>query len=427
MQGAPSQLSELPSYLVYILLDPTLNPRAAFLLYGSIALILLIILVIAVMIIMRSTKEDETSSGETPAGGGQREALGVREAAEGSEPGGGSELTTGPGASGRGRGKPSKPPMGSLARLAVAAGIVLVLVAAWTLTGYTTSNPALCKNCHWPASEHAKAPVGTDPHAHVSCVSCHEPGGAVGRYLSGVPARLIHFAVSQSSTPLGSEYGRITVAACSYCHAAALAAVATNETRGLKVSHKEPLAASATCIDCHRLRAGVVGTHNAGMTPCLRCHDAKHASAECDSCHDEKAASAARARTTSFADEQIPYVSCGGCHNEKRDCDTCHGIRLPHSPEFMAYAHARAGAVDFWYNGGKTCSRCHTASRRPCQRCHGTLLGRAHGTTPWLALGHRTAAASACNTCHLQYAYSSSRDFCKDLCHTPAAVDASPR
>jgi hypothetical protein len=405
MQGVHPKLSELFSTLTYILLAPTSNLKAAFLLYGSIALLLLIGLVIAILIIMGSTKEDE--------------AVGL--------PGQG-EATTIAGAPGSGRAKRSKPPMGPRARLAVAVGIVLVLVAAWTLTGYTTSNPALCKNCHWSASEHAKAPAGSDPHVHVSCVSCHEPGGAVGRYLSGVPARLIHFAASQSSTPPQNDYGRVTVSACSSCHAAALKGVATNETRGLKVSHKEPMAASATCIDCHALRAGAVGAHNAGMTPCLRCHDAKHASAECDTCHDERTASAARARTTSFSDVQIPYVSCGGCHNEKRDCDTCHGIRLPHSPEFMAYAHARAGAVDFWYNGGKTCSRCHTASRRPCQRCHGTLLGRGHGTgTTSSVRAHQTATSASCNTCHLQFAYSTSRDFCKDLCHTPAAIQASPR
>ena len=176
--------------------------------------------------------------------------------------------------------------MKPLARLAVAAGVILVIVAAWTITGYTTSNPALCKNCHWPAAEHAKAVASTDPHAKVRCVSCHESGGTLGRYLLDVPARLIHFAGSQSPIPRQGEYGRVTVAACSSCHEAALVGVATNKTRGLKVSHKEPLAASATCIDCHALRAGIVGAHNAGMTPCLRCHDAKQASAGCGTCHD---------------------------------------------------------------------------------------------------------------------------------------------
>jgi len=102
-------------------------------------------------------------------------------------------------------------------------------------------------------------------------------------------------------------------------------------------------------------------------------------------------------------------------------------VRLPHSIEFKTYAHARAGAVDFWYNDGKTCARCHNASRRSCQRCHGALLGKAHGAEPWLARGHQTAAAQACDTCHRQFAYTATRDFCEDVCHTAAAVAASPR
>jgi hypothetical protein len=203
--------------------------------------------------------------------------------------------------------------------------------------------------------------------------------------------------------------------------------VATNETRGLRVSHKEPLAAAATCIDCHTLKAGMVGFHNAGMDPCLRCHDGEQASAECATCHDESAA-AARAHTTSFAAEQISELSCGGCHDEATECDGCHGgVRLPHSIEFKTYAHARAGAVNFWYEGGKTCGKCHTATRRPCQQCHGDMLGKGHGGEPWLATGHETATAQACDTCHRQFAYSATRDFCEDVCHTPAAVAASPR
>jgi hypothetical protein len=257
-------------------------------------------------------------------------------------------------------------------------------------------------------------------------VECHESGGVVGRYLTGVPGRLMHLAAAQSPGR-ADEYGRVTVAACSSCHEAALAGVAMNEARGLKVSHAEPMAASATCIDCHELRAGVVGAYNAGMTPCLRCHDAKRASARCPTCHDERAA-AARVRTTSFADVQIPEVRCGGCHDEKRDCDRCHGLRMPHTAAFLSYAHARAAAVDFWNNGGKVCSHCHTATRRPCQKCHGGLLGKGHGAgTAWLARGHQKATADSCDSCHRTFAYRTTRDFCKDVCHTPAAVAGSPR
>ena len=169
-----------------------------------------------------------------------------------------------------------------------------------------------------------------------------------------------------------------------------------------------------------------MAAHNAGMDPCLRCHDDVGASAKCATCHVKNAAAAARVRATSLARPQIEQVSCGGCHDEVRDCDPCHGMRMPHTNEFMSHAHARAAAVDFWYNGGKSCGRCHSESRRPC-RCHSGQLGHAHGTTPWLAKGHQAAEVSACNTCHATYAYVTTRDFCKDVCHSEAAIAASPR
>ena len=207
-------------------------------------------------------------------------------------------------------------------------------------------------------------------------MSCHEPGGVIGRYVTGVPLRLLHSATASTGAGNAGDYGQATTRACTSCHAAALAGTTTNAERGLKMSHAEPLAASASCIDCHTMRNGIVSVHNAGMKPCLRCHDDVKASSACTTCHEGTVAAAARARTTSFQSVQISEVTCGGCHNEKRDCDTCHGIRMPHTTKFMAGAHARAAAVDIWYNGGATCRRCHTATRRPCTKCHSLVDGK---------------------------------------------------
>ena len=246
----------------------------------------------------------------------------------------------------------------------------------------------------------------------------------MGRYLSGVPLRVLHLTLSTGSSQTQLDYGQVTAAACRRCHSSALAGVTENTTRGLKISHAEPMAAAATCTDCHTLRGGVVSAHNVGMKLCLRCHNDKTASSKCKTCHDEKASVAARARTTAFQAEQIEEVRCGGCHVQKRDCDPCHGLRMPHTTAFMAGAHARAAVVDFWYNDGKLCSRCHTATRRPCQQCHSSLIGKAHGRS---MINHSTATATSCNTCHGQYATFATRDFCKDVCHTDAAISASPR
>jgi hypothetical protein len=302
-----------------------------------------------------------------------------------------------------------------------------VLALVWGVAGYTTSDSAVCMGCHGATSEHAKALAGSNRHDKTACVACHEGGGVFGRYFGKVPARAAHFADSQTGTRLQDDYGRVTTSACESCHRKALVGVATNKTRGLKMSHKEPLAASATCLDCHELKGGVVGSYNAGMGPCMRCHDSKQASAKCTTCHDVNAASAARARTTTFTAEQIPDLKCGGCHNEKRDCDGCHGLRMPHSREFMGYAHSRSAAVDIWYNGGRGCAKCHTATRRPCTKCHSGIMGHAHGGGSAMASTHKRATSVGCDTCHQQFAYMSTRDFCKDICHSPAAVAASPR
>jgi hypothetical protein len=381
--------------LTRILIAPASNMKVAVLVYGIIALLLILILVVGLLFVFAPGPDETEDAEATPI---SRKKVPKRS-------------------------KPARP-LSPEGRVLLGVGIVAVLLGVWVVAGYTTSDQGLCNSCH-SDSRHAKADKARDPHVRVDCVSCHEPGGLVGRYLTGVPLRLLHLVTASAGADKMTPYGKVTARACGSCHAAALSGTVTNKERGLKMSHAEPLAASAGCLDCHTMRDGIVSAHNGGMKPCLRCHDDAKASSACTTCHEGTAAAATRARTTSFRNEQIRDVSCGGCHNEKRDCDSCHGLRMPHTTEFKSGAHARAAAVDIWYNGGNTCRRCHTASRRPCTKCHSGLMGRAHGVG--MATSHKGANASACNTCHLQYAPIATRDFCKDLCHSPAAKAASPR
>ena len=307
-------------------------------------------------------------------------------------------------------------------------GIVLVaVVAAWLVAGFTTSEPAVCTGCHVETVHDTVAPEGAliDPHENTSCVSCHEPGGRIGRYASDVPGRLAHFIDGIGGTTLTGEYGRMTQAACRACHSEADPGIVVDEERGLRMSHEEPVAAKMRCLDCHTPVSGVVAAHNAGMNPCLRCHDSKIASAECTTCHDRGAAAAARARTVAFSKQQIAVVTCGGCHNEKNECDPCHGVRMPHSPQFMVYNHARAGAVDVWDNDGAVCGKCHTEKRRPCTRCHNQWPGNGHQAN--LGTTHANADETHCNSCHQKMGLTNARSFCVDVCHTPSAMEGSPR
>ncbi|TDB39572.1 MAG: hypothetical protein D9V44_00950 [Actinobacteria bacterium] len=391
-------LQLLLNRLVTLFVDPTSNLSAAFVLYGIIALAVLILLIIAILYIMSTPEEGETEVGEA------------------SRPKATSESRVS-------RPRAPRPPVTARTvwlRVGVTAALLLGVVI---VTGLSTSQRALCLGCH-AVSPHAAADVKRDTHATVACVGCHEPMGTLGRYTSAVPGRVTHIIRALVGVDATGDYGSVTRSACSNCHAKDIANTTLNTDLGLKMSHVEPAATSIRCVDCHKLAGGIVSVHNAGMDPCLRCHDAKTASSDCSTCHDKQVAAAARSRTTSMTAEQITDVRCGGCHDEKKSCDPCHGTRMPHTREFMAYAHARAGAVDFWYNGGKGCAVCHTSTRRPCTKCHSPRLGRAH--TPSMALGHTTGNSSGCS-CHQQWALSPQRDFCKDVCHTPAAIAGSPR
>jgi len=394
MNGTTESFGQIVTTLTRVLITPASNIKVAILLYTTIGVLLLLVLVIGVMFIMSAPDDDAAE--DAP-----------RESRRVTKP------------------EPSDvPPASPRRRWLLGGGIAALLVCVWVVTGFTTSDSGLCKSCHWQTSEHAKADAAADPHKRVECVECHEAGGAFGRYVT-VPFRALHLVMASGGGGGDHDYGRVTVRACTACHADALPETITNAERGLRMSHAEPVSGSARCVDCHARRNGIVSVHNAGMKPCLRCHDGDKVSSKCDTCHQGAVAAATRARTTSFRSAQIQDVSCSGCHNEKQDCDPCHKTRMPHTGAFKAGAHARAGAVDLWYGGGKACGQCHTSTRRPCGRCHTQLLGKAHGVS--MSGGHQGSTASHCNTCHLEYAAIATRDFCKDVCHSAAAKAASPR
>jgi hypothetical protein len=114
------------------------------------------------------------------------------------------------------------------------------------------------------------------------------------------------------------------------------------------------------------------------MSTCLPCHDAKTASAACSTCHTEDPATvafvagAAREGLGSgkyvFPAVRAANRRCGDCHDEARECDTCHGVRMPHSDDFIEGAHARSAA----FTGKLKCWKCHDPQW--CSSgCHGAF------------------------------------------------------
>lgn len=372
--------------------DPGANIQATMLLVGLLTILVLIVLVVVVL--MFSSDEDEEEyelEGRPPA----REAAGVAPVQPAEEV----------------RRDRSWPRLGVLTFWVVAVSLI------WMATGYVTAQPSVCSSCH-VESPHIEA-GDQDPHVAVSCVLCHEPAGTPGTLTYMLPSRLVHYAAGLSELAPRLEYGTtVTSRGCQRCHGSAIADTIRIEDQGVAVSHKEPLEAGAECVDCHALNSGVVSSITVGMTPCLRCHNGTQAASECETCHFKDIGFAVRASTLvtpAGARKLIDRPDCGGCHDQAAEgCDSCHGVRMPHSNEFMVSGHARQAAEDLWFNDGGVCGRCHYDERNPCTDCHGPMPS--HGGSGW-AVGHRYGSPRGCtSTCHSPNSFVQGRGFC-ELCH----------
>lgn len=300
---------------------------------------------------------------------------------------------------------------------------VATLVMGLSL-GATTGSSEVCGTCHTGTSHSKAVRAGiADAHRKVDCIACHESSGWLGSLSIEVPGRFAHFANALKKDPPPTGYGSVVSAPCYSCHRSVARETTTDKKRGVKMAHKQPLEAGAECRDCHTSPKGVVSSLTVGMTPCLRCHDGKKQSSECTLCHTKDVGVATRAHIDPVdlkGRDLIETPDCGSCHDVATKCDPCHGgVRMPHTQLFKAYAHAREGTKDLWFNSGKACRTCHTAARRPCTKCHVMLPG--HPVREWPALHGVGDNAAACATCHDEKANVPGRDFCK-LCHTKPYV-----
>lgn len=296
---------------------------------------------------------------------------------------------------------------------------LLIFGVVWVVGGTVSRANTLCLSCHagtihvLAAQEETKG----DPHGEVACVSCHETPNIVASVTTAVPGRAMHFVGGFVRESYATGYGApVANRSCAGCHEDILTGVFVNEERGVRVSHAEPLEARALCSDCHTPRpgTGVINRYTVGMDPCMRCHDQEVASAECSFCHTKDVGHAVQTAGTFKPQRHDQKIDCGGCHDQ-RTCDACHGMRMPHSIDFMGAGHARAGVEDIWFNEGKLCSRCHTDTRRPCTKCHNTMPS--HGVD-YMPEGHQSADPNnnGCDQCHGKNAWIVGRNYC-GLCH----------
>ena len=363
-EGLKQSLLRLPDVIKSIpdvVRNPVANPLAAVILLGAVSIIALIILLSVALIIMRPSVEDEYLFGGTSDKDSDVAAADKRR----------------------------RP----LSWLTVSSVVILLFAAVWVTAGFTTSAADVCSSCH-SNSAHASSRA-EDQHSHVSCVDCHESGGTLAQVTVNLVPRVAHVVLARMNPKRATGFG-IPVASdgCLRCHRDQIAMPTVSVALGVKMSHAQPLEAGARCVECHALSSGVVGTRTVGMTPCLRCHDGKAASAQCSKCHvgDPSNAIQARISADSMAAAQVPNPQCGGCHTNMTKCNACHGIQMPHSTAFKQFAHARAAAVSIWKDGGKQCARCHYVGHNNCQRlgCHSGLFPShppvwrtMHASAPW--------------------------------------------
>jgi len=300
--------------------------------------------------------------------------------------------------------------------LAFATSLVMVVGAlVWTVAGITSASRDVCVSCHLRTSHTASQQ--RDPHRLTQCVACHEGGGPIARATINPLLRIRHFILSRTNSPAVLAYGRpISSESCRRCHASELRGTSVNKARGIKVSHVEPLDAGAECVDCHAAEAGIVTSRTLGMAPCLRCHDDRTAKATCDSCHigdPARAILASDPTSGALAQQLVSNPRCDGCHVSEKECDTCHGTRMPHTDLFMVYGHAREAAIDIWDNGGRTCRKCHYPGHRDCSGCHKSPFPQ-HGVS--FKYSHRGATWTSGCTCHNWNTRERGIPFCQ-ICH----------
>lgn len=298
-------------------------------------------------------------------------------------------------------------------------GIPILIFAALISGYYITGSDAYCaKTCH--ANQPAvKAAVTLN---HASCVDCHEQPGVLA--IPGNVASRFSMVVGQVRGKSPAGVVLVPSQSCVRCHSTTIETVSVSST-GVRMSHSQPTAAGYTCTACHPV-AGHAARKTYSMSSCLPCHDGTKASSACITCHAgdaiQSAVASAKDSTGTIGSGNVIYpvvdvasTNCGGCHDQAKQCDTCHGLRMPHSDEFVASGHARYAA----FSGKQMCWKCHTQAF--CGECHMNFLSEGHASN-WATTHGATGWQGGCS-CHAARVGGLKTSFCY-LCHQPAAPHA---
>ncbi len=276
---------------------------------------------------------------------------------------------------------------------------IVIILLITTSTLIYTSTPTFCKSCHVMQNEHENWKASA--HQNVGCIACHHQPGLLGFGIgkNSLLRMTFKFFAKTYENPILTEVGNDS---CNRCHEGVKDKSLISHT--IKVSHKEFLEKGAKCIDCHNTVAhGKTILHRKypHMDYCVTCHNDKEATSKCELCHVEDIGKRPREVMDYPKVHLEQIISCDGCHDTKT-CNECHGIEMPHPPDFASpWQHAKLAV----FERQRVCSKCHSLDF--CNQCH-LFPGHqyefksTHGNAGWddhNCLGcHRTE--NFCALCH---------------------------
>ena len=138
------------------------------------------------------------------------------------------------------------------------------------------------------------------------------------------------------------------------------------------------------------------------MNVCLDCHNSSTVRSDCTTCHAERSMS----QRVSTGEWQVTHGpnwkqthgmgdldTCAACH-PTNFCVRCHGISLPHGPDFIKLHPTLA------LTNRQDCTVCHQQSF--CDNCHGLPMPHPAAFTPAHPTIVQKQGTAVCMRCHIQ-------------------------
>jgi len=300
--------------------------------------------------------------------------------------------------------------------------VAILFVAAAAIGIFSTSQ--FCGICHEMSGDIAS--LGESAHAKLTCYACHQSLSVPNLLLHKVLAmKEVYYHFTDFEKPINGHShvatsGGITNDNCEFCHSILTRKV--TPSHGVLIDHKVHLDKGVQCIYCHNRVAHPNGEALGAeyedfmtMEGCARCHkqeESSKAPGRCSACHpkgfelkpenhfakgffvrDARGQVVSAKGHAELKKEDPKY--CEMCHNERRFCDDCHGMEMPH-PANWTKVHNKLGK-----SKPKSCAMCHKGGETFCNKCHHGAVYKSK--TQWIADHQFTVkkkGAVDCFRCH---------------------------